>query len=42
VKPEVVAQIAFLEWTADGKLRHSRFLHLRSDKDAKNVVRESR
>jgi ATP-dependent DNA ligase len=42
VKPEVVAQIAFLEWTADGKLRHSRFLHLRSDKDAKDVVRESR
>ncbi len=42
VKPEVVAQIAFLEWTGDGKLRHSRFLHLRTDKDAKDVVRESR
>jgi bifunctional non-homologous end joining protein LigD len=42
VKPEVVAQIAFLEWTGDGKLRHSRFLHLRADKDAKDVVRESR
>jgi bifunctional non-homologous end joining protein LigD len=42
VKPQVVAQIAFLEWTDDGKLRHSRFLHLRSDKDAKDVVRESR
>jgi bifunctional non-homologous end joining protein LigD len=41
VKPEVVAQIAFLEWTAHGKLRHSRFLHLRSDKDARDVVRES-
>jgi ATP-dependent DNA ligase len=41
VRPEVVAQIAFLEWTADGKLRHSRFLHLRSDKNARDVVRES-
>jgi bifunctional non-homologous end joining protein LigD len=42
VKPEVVAQIAFLEWTGDGKLRHSRFLHLRPDKDVNDVVRESR
>jgi bifunctional non-homologous end joining protein LigD len=42
VRPEVVAQIAFLEWTGDGKLRHSRFLHLRSDKDARDVVRESK
>jgi ATP-dependent DNA ligase len=42
VKPEVVAQVAFLEWTAHGKLRHSRFLHLRTDKNARDVVRESR
>jgi bifunctional non-homologous end joining protein LigD len=42
VKPQVVAQIAFLEWTGDGKLRHSRFLHVRSHKDAEDVVRESR
>jgi len=41
VKPEVVAQVAFLEWTGNGKLRHSRFLHLRNDKDARDVVRES-
>jgi ATP-dependent DNA ligase len=42
VKPEVVAQVAFLEWTTHGKLRHSRFLHLRNDKDARDVVRESK
>ncbi len=42
VKPEVVAQVAFLEWTGNGKLRHSRFLHLRNDKNARDVVRESR
>jgi bifunctional non-homologous end joining protein LigD len=41
VKPEIVAQVAFLEWTGHGKLRHSRFLHLRNDKDARAVVREN-
>jgi bifunctional non-homologous end joining protein LigD len=42
VEPKVVAQVAFLEWTGHGKLRHSRFLHLREDKSAREVVRESR
>ncbi|MBI4460939.1 MAG: ATP-dependent DNA ligase [Acidobacteria bacterium] len=40
VKPKLVAQIAFTEWTRDGKLRHPRFLGLRTDKPAKEVVRE--
>jgi len=40
VKPELVAQIGFSEWTRDGKLRHPRFLGLRSDKAATDVVRE--
>ena len=42
VRPEIVVQVSFIEWTAHGKLRHSRFLHLRTDKDARDVVRESR
>ncbi|MFF0001092.1 DNA polymerase ligase N-terminal domain-containing protein [Streptomyces avermitilis] len=40
VKPALVAQIAFTEWTRDGMLRHSRFLGLRDDKTARDVVRE--
>ncbi|MGZ4901214.1 MAG: non-homologous end-joining DNA ligase [Candidatus Angelobacter sp.] len=40
VKPKLVAQIAFSEWTPDGKLRHPRFLGLRLDKNAEEVVRE--
>ncbi|MFE9768220.1 non-homologous end-joining DNA ligase [Streptomyces sp. NPDC005808] len=39
-EPELVAQIAFTEWTRDGMLRHPRFLGLRDDKPAKDVVRE--
>jgi bifunctional non-homologous end joining protein LigD len=42
VEPEVVVQVAFLEWTGHGKLRHSRFLGLRTDKAPRDVVRESR
>jgi bifunctional non-homologous end joining protein LigD len=41
VKPKLVAQVAFTEWTRDGKLRHPRFLGLRNDKAADEVVRES-
>ena len=37
---EVVVQVAFIEWTAHGKLRHSRFLGVRTDKPAREVVRE--
>jgi DNA ligase D-like protein (predicted ligase) len=40
VEPELVAQIAFKEWTADGRLRHPSFLGLRFDKPAREVVRE--
>ena len=40
VRPDLVAQIGFTEWTTDGKLRHPRFLGLRTDKAAKDVVRE--
>lgn len=39
-EPELVAQIAFTEWTRDGMLRHPRFLGLRDDKTAAEVVRE--
>lgn len=40
VTPDLVAQIGFTEWTHDGRLRHPRFLGLRDDKDAGQVVRE--
>jgi DNA ligase D-like protein (predicted ligase) len=40
VRPELVAQIGFGEWTPDGRLRHPRFLGLRNDKDPREVVRE--
>ena len=40
VRPELVAQIAFAEWTRDGRLRHPRYLGLRDDKPARDVVRE--
>jgi ATP-dependent DNA ligase len=40
VRPKLVAQIEFLEWTDAGHLRHSRFAGLRDDKDAKSVVKE--
>jgi bifunctional non-homologous end joining protein LigD len=42
VRPTSVAQVAFSEWTRDGKLRHPRFLGLRADKSPDEVVRESR
>jgi bifunctional non-homologous end joining protein LigD len=41
VKPRLAAQIRFVEWTADGHLRHAVFLGLRTDKDPTNVRRES-
>jgi bifunctional non-homologous end joining protein LigD len=40
VEPRLVAEVAFSEWTRDGKLRHPRFLGLRTDKPPKEVVRE--
>ena len=41
VRPEIVVQVAFIEWTKHGKLRHSRLLGLRNDKSAREVVREA-
>jgi DNA ligase D-like protein (predicted ligase) len=41
VKPALVAQIRFVEWTADGHLRHAAFLGLRQDRAPRNVRRES-
>jgi bifunctional non-homologous end joining protein LigD len=40
VKPTLVAQVRFTEWTADGSLRHPVYLGLRDDKDATEVKRE--
>jgi len=40
VTPEIVIDVAFIEWTVHGKLRHSRLLRLRSDKAARDVVKE--
>jgi bifunctional non-homologous end joining protein LigD len=40
VKPKLVCQVRFSEWTRDGKLRQPAFLGLRDDKSAKEVVRE--
>ena len=40
VEPALVAQIGFTEWTRHGRLRHPRFLGLRDDKSASEVVRE--
>ncbi|HEX4011704.1 MAG TPA: non-homologous end-joining DNA ligase [Solirubrobacteraceae bacterium] len=40
VKPELVAELGFTEWTRAGRLRHPRFLGLRDDKAAADVVRE--
>ena len=40
VKPELVGQFGFGEWTRDGKLRHPRYLGLREDKRPREVVRE--
>ena len=40
VRPELVAEVAFTEWTSDGRLRHPSFQGLRQDKKAREVVRE--
>jgi bifunctional non-homologous end joining protein LigD len=40
VRPEVVVQAAFIEWTVHGKLRHPRLLGVRFDKNPRHVVRE--
>jgi DNA ligase D-like protein (predicted ligase) len=40
LKPVLVGQFEFLEWTADNHLRHSKFVGLREDKKAGDVARE--
>ena len=40
MRPKLVCEVGFTEWTRDGRLRHPRFLGLREDKAAKDVVRE--
>jgi ATP-dependent DNA ligase len=40
VRPEVVVQAGFIEWTSHGKLRHPRLLGVRFDKSPREVVRE--
>ena len=41
VRPEIVVQVSFIEWTTHGKLRHSRLIAIRTDKKARDVVRET-
>jgi bifunctional non-homologous end joining protein LigD len=41
VKPMLVAEVSFTEWTRDGSLRHPAFVTLRDDKDAREVRREA-
>ena len=40
LKPQLIGQFEFVEWTEDAHLRHSRFVALRDDKKAKDVKRE--
>jgi len=42
VKPSVVVQVAFMEWTRHNKLRHPRLIGVRIDKKARDVVRETK
>jgi ATP-dependent DNA ligase len=41
VRPEIVVHVSFIEWTAHGKLRHSRLLGVGADKSAREVVRRT-
>ncbi len=41
VKPKLVSEVGFTEWTNSNKLRHPRYLGLRRDKKAKDVVKET-
>jgi bifunctional non-homologous end joining protein LigD len=40
VRPKLVAEVAFSEWTGDGRLRHPSFQGMRRDKPASEVIRE--
>ena len=41
VRPEIVVQVAFIEWTVHGKLRHSRLTGIREGTSPRDVVRET-
>jgi ATP-dependent DNA ligase len=41
LKPEAVAEIAFLEWIGADHLRHTKFVALRDDKDPRKIVKET-
>ena len=41
LRPELVGQFEFVEWTPDGHLRHTRFVGLRGDKKAEDVKGEA-
>src|SRR5262245_56405329 len=40
-RPEIVVQVAFIEWTVHGKLRHPRLIGIRYDKSPREVIRET-
>ena len=40
IRPELVAEVAFTEWTTGGMIRHPSFKGLRADKDPKSIGRE--
>ena len=40
VKPKVVVEVSFVEWTRDGALRHSEFVAIRDDKRPSDVCRD--
>jgi len=40
LRPEAVAQVEFLEWTGADRLRHSKFVGLRDDKNPREVTKE--
>jgi ATP-dependent DNA ligase len=42
VRPKVVVEVSFVEWTRDGALRHSEFVAVRDDKRSADVRRDSR
>jgi bifunctional non-homologous end joining protein LigD len=41
VKPKIVVEVSFVEWTRDGLLRHPEFVTLRADKNPREVKREA-
>jgi ATP-dependent DNA ligase len=41
LKPELVAQVGFVDWTVEDQLRHPKFLGLRDDKEPQDITREN-